>query len=351
MSAPVMAFQKAAKRQSFLRLALEGPAGYGKTYTALEIATRLAPGKVAFLDTEAGSASKYADLFDFDVIEIEPPFHPARAVAVVEAAEGMGYGVVILDSLSHFWTGAGGLLELVDEIARTKYRGDSHRAWKEAGDIQQALVDAILRSKLHVIAAMRTKADYVRETITDKDGREKTKIRKAGTKTIQRDEFDYEFDIIGRFDVPTIMAITKSRCAALPPETIIEKPGADFTETLTAWLGSGESFAEQEQAAAAAAAEAEAARAAHISAQEIELHKLVGKLGGELDPVKAAVNGKRAEPDFVEWLDRQVAKAAASVKAKANEFKVPAGAQAETAPTTEPPAETAAVPEPEPVPA
>jgi hypothetical protein len=147
---------------------------------------------------------------------------------------------VIVDSLSHFWVGEGGTLDLVDQIARTKYKNDSHRAWKDAGEIQQRLTDAILRAPLHVIAAMRTKKDYVREEV---DG--KTKIRAAGTKTVQRDEFDYEFDLIGRFDTPTVMAIVKSRYADLPPETVIEKPGQAFVDGLIRFLGEGEALASE----------------------------------------------------------------------------------------------------------
>jgi hypothetical protein len=237
-----LTFTRATKKQSLLRLALEGPAGYGKTYTALVIGTGLAGAegkRLAFLDTEFGSAAKYADLFDFDTISLNPPFHPDRAVEAIKAAADGGYGAIVLDSLSHFWMGEGGTLDLVDEVARTKYKNDTHRAWKDAGEIQQRLTDAILRAPIHVIAAMRTKKDYVREEV---DG--KTKIRAAGTKTVQRDEFDYEFDVIGRFDTPTVMAIVKSRYADLPPETVIEKPGAPFVDGLIRFLGEGEPVAE-----------------------------------------------------------------------------------------------------------
>lgn len=59
-------FAPAVKTESKLRLAIAGPSGSGKTYTALAIGTALAAGgKVALLDTEHGSASKYADLFKF----------------------------------------------------------------------------------------------------------------------------------------------------------------------------------------------------------------------------------------------------------------------------------------------
>jgi hypothetical protein len=236
-----MQFAPATKKKAKLRLALEGPAGFGKTFTALTLAKTLGE-RTAFVDTEAGSASKYAHLFSFDVIELAPPFHPGRAVEAIEAAVAAGYDTVIVDSLSHFWQGEGGLLNLVDEIARTKYRGDSHRAWKEGGDIEQHLINAILRSPIHVIGAMRTKKDYVRSEV---DG--KTKIRAAGTKTIQREEFDFEFDLVGRFDVPTVLTILKSRCDLLPPETIIDKPGADLAGKLLAWLDDGADNPELEQ--------------------------------------------------------------------------------------------------------
>lgn len=246
-------FTKATKQQAKLRLALEGPAGFGKTLTSLIVARALVgpDGKIAFIDTENGSAAKYADVYDFDTIALEPPFHPDRFVELIRDAEENGYDAVVADSLSHAWNGQGGTLELVDQFARAKYKGDSHRAWKDAGEVQQRLVDAILRSRIHVIACMRTKADYVRDQV-EKDGKTSTVIRKQGVKVIQRDEFDYEFDIVGRFEQPAVLTITKSRCFDLPPTTaaadatdprsVIEKPGEEFTKTLAAWLGSGEAL-------------------------------------------------------------------------------------------------------------
>lgn len=251
--APPSPFQKATKKQAKLRLAFEGPAGYGKTFSALTLASSLLnPGeRIAAIDTEARSMSKYAHLFDFDVMELEPPFNPRRFVDAIRAAEEARgedgkriYGVIVVDSLSHAWAGAGGTLDLVDELAKTKYRGDSHSAWREGSEIQQELIDAILRSPIHVVAAMRTKADYVREEV-ERDGRTRTVIRKAGTKTIQRDEFDYEFDVVARFDTPAVATLIKSRVDTLPPETVVKKPDADFAKTLREWLESGAVEAER----------------------------------------------------------------------------------------------------------
>lgn len=67
-------FKQAVKREAKLRLAIAGPSGSGKTYTSLAIATALANGApVALVDTEHGSASKYADLYGFDVAEMRSP--------------------------------------------------------------------------------------------------------------------------------------------------------------------------------------------------------------------------------------------------------------------------------------
>src|SRR5437016_2786217 len=61
-------FTKAVKYNAKGRVALIGPAGGGKSFTALVLARALAgpTGKIAAIDTEHGSLSKYADLFDFD---------------------------------------------------------------------------------------------------------------------------------------------------------------------------------------------------------------------------------------------------------------------------------------------
>ncbi|RYG72510.1 AAA family ATPase, partial [bacterium] len=77
-----MTFQKATKKSARLRMALIGVAGAGKTYTALSIASYLGK-KVAVLDTERGSASKYSDIFEFDVLEPET-FSPKTYIDAIE---------------------------------------------------------------------------------------------------------------------------------------------------------------------------------------------------------------------------------------------------------------------------
>src|SRR5689334_20636651 len=98
-----LSFKRATKYDAKLRLALCGPAGSGKTYSALSLASALG-GPIAYVDTEHGSASKYADLFEFDVVEPNQ-FDPRELIETIQSAAAGGYRVIVIDSLSHYWMG------------------------------------------------------------------------------------------------------------------------------------------------------------------------------------------------------------------------------------------------------
>jgi len=185
-----MKFEKAMRKKARLRLALTGPSGSGKTYSALLIAKGIG-GKIAVVDTEKGSASLYSDIADFDVLELEPPFSPERFVEAINAAEQAGYGTIIIDSITHEWGGVGGCLELVDTIAKAKYRGNSWSAWSDINPRHRLFLDAILRSNMHVIATMRSKTETAQ---IEENGRKK--VAKLGMKSEQRDGVEYEFTTV-----------------------------------------------------------------------------------------------------------------------------------------------------------
>ena len=228
-----LTFKKATKSQARLRLAIAAPSGAGKTYTSLRVATALAGpnGKVAVIDTERGSASKYAHKFTFDVLELTS-FAPETYVEAIKAAESAGYTVIVIDSLSHAWSGKGGALEQVDNAA-VRSKGNSYAAWREVTPHHNALVDAMLQSTAHVIATMRSKTEYVLETVNGKQV-----PRKVGMAPVQRDGMEYEFDVFGEMDQQNRLSITKTRCDTLN-NAVIEKPGEDFAKTLMDWLSDG----------------------------------------------------------------------------------------------------------------
>ena len=154
-------FKQAVKTESKLRLAIAGPSGSGKTYTALALAAALVPGgKVAVVDTEHGSAAKYADIFSFDVAPAAPPYHPDGLIKLATFAANNGYDVVIVDSVSHYWSGAGGVLDLKEEAERRMRNPNSYTAWKDVTPIHQRMVDTLVAIPAHVIVTMRSKMEY-----------------------------------------------------------------------------------------------------------------------------------------------------------------------------------------------
>lgn len=227
-------FTKATKTSARLRMALAGPAGSGKTYTALTLAQYIAQGgRVAVIDTERGSASKYADRFDFDALELES-YHPQRYIDAIAAAGAAGYAVLVIDSLSHAWMGRDGALELVDRAAKRSQSGNSFGAWREVTPLHNALVDAMIGAPLHLIATLRSKTDYVQE----RDDRGRTVVRKVGLAPVQRDGLEYEFDVYGDLTHDNTLLVGKTRCAELTG-AVIEKPGKPLADALLAWVTGG----------------------------------------------------------------------------------------------------------------
>jgi hypothetical protein len=223
-----MAFVKATKKQAKARVALSGPPGSGKTYSSLAIAAGLG-GKVAVIDTERKSASKYADSFNFDVCELEEHSIDSYVQAIKDAADA-GYDVLVIDSMSHEWVGRGGALETVDKV------GGSNKftnGWGKVTPMHNRFVDAVLSFPGHVIATLRTKTEYV---IEQQGG--KSVPRKVGLAPVQRDGVEYEFDVVGDLSIDNVLTITKSRCSALQGK-VIEKPGKQIADALSAWLSDG----------------------------------------------------------------------------------------------------------------
>lgn len=234
-------FKKAERKQAKLRLALSGPSGAGKTYGALLIAKGLG-GKIAVLDTERGSASLYADLVDFDVVELEPKYTPERYIAIIHEAEKAGYDTLILDSITHEWSGEGGVLQMVDEKAKSMRNPNSFVAWNGGSQEHQKFINAMLGSKLHIIATMRSKTAYI-ETQNSKG---KMVPQKMGTAPQQRDGIEYEFTCVLDLCVDGNLATaSKDRTQLFQDATfqITEQTGRDLVE----WLDQGKSFAEQEK--------------------------------------------------------------------------------------------------------
>lgn len=258
-----MAFQAASKKKAKARVCLMGPPGSGKTYTALTLGKHMGK-RIALIDTERGSASKYAgDVAAFDVAELDGTYSPRDYVKAIQEASVEGYDVLVVDSLSHAWEGAGGILAQVDQ------KGGRFDAWKDMDPQLRGLIDALLTYPGHVVVTLRTKTEWVVEQV-ERKGRTVSEPRKIGLAPKFKDGLEYEFDVVGILDDKNTLTVTKSRCPALSGESIA-KPGKALADALLAWLDDG---AERESPLAAAT-------------RVLELYNKAASLA-ELDAAKAA---------------------------------------------------------------
>jgi hypothetical protein len=228
-----ISIRKAKRSATKLRILLTSPSGGGKTFGALLLAKGLG-GKTVVIDTEEGSSDLYDELHDFDVLDLKPPFTPERYVEAISGAEAAGYEVIVIDSVTHCWSGKGGCLELVDDIAKAQFRGNTWSAFSVITPRWRAFVDAILRSSAHVICTGRSKTETAQ---VEDHGRKK--VTKLGMKLEARDGLEYEFTtVLDLVHDGHYATVSKDRTGIFggDPKPITVETGKRLAE----WLAGGE---------------------------------------------------------------------------------------------------------------
>lgn len=125
----------------------------------------------------------------------------------------------------------GGILEQRDKIA-SRAGQNSFTAWNEAGKIQNSLVNTILAVNSHTIVTMRSKMDY---TLQEDDRGKKVPV-KVGLAPIQRDDTEYEFDVVLTIGRDHVAKASKDVTFLDSFEDVITK---DLGKNLKKWLDEG----------------------------------------------------------------------------------------------------------------
>ena len=199
-------FKQAKREQVRIKVSIAGPAGSGKTMSSLLMAYGLTRAefpniseeevwnKICIIDTESGSGALYVGkqvgptkIGSYNTIQLSPPFEPAIFVDAIHMAENHGMNVIIIDSLSHAWAGAGGALDQQGKIAERS--GNSWTAWRTITPQHNKLVDAMLQSQAHIIANMRAKMEY--QQVTNESG--KKQIKALGMGVVMKDGIEYSW--------------------------------------------------------------------------------------------------------------------------------------------------------------
>jgi len=100
----------------------------------------------------------YADEFDYDILDLKAPYEPEAYIDAMDDAIEGGYDILIIDSLTHEWSGKGGCLEIHSNIKGK----DSYMNWRTVSPRHEAFMDKILDSPLHIFATVRGKDAYER---------------------------------------------------------------------------------------------------------------------------------------------------------------------------------------------
>jgi len=231
-----MALRKAQRSQVKIKLALQGSAGSGKTYSALLLAYGLVGNwsKIAVIDTENGSADLYDNLGEYNVLPLEKPFSPERYIKAIKECVDAGMEVVIIDSISHEWEGEGGILNIVDQMT-----GNSFTNWGKVTPRHNTFVQAILQAPVHVISTIRSKQDYI---LVEKNGKQVP--QKVGLKGVAREGMDYEFTIVFDIDIKHMTSASKDRTSMFidQPEFMIT---TETGQQIADWCNKGVDVAQK----------------------------------------------------------------------------------------------------------
>lgn len=166
-------FRPATRENVPLLVGLSGGTGSGKTFTAFRLAKGIAGERpFAVIDTEASRAKHYADLFRFDHGDLAPPFSPERYAEAIAAADAAHYDVIVVDSMSHEWSGENGVLDF-QEAELDRMAGDDWKkreacrmaSWIRPKIAHKQMVQRLLQIRAHLILCFRAepKIEMVRE--------------------------------------------------------------------------------------------------------------------------------------------------------------------------------------------
>ena len=221
-----MEFEKAKRSKCKIKVSIAGASGSGKTYSAICLAKGMVKNlnKVAVIDTENGSSHLYSHLGDFSVLTLSAPYSPEAYIMAINEAIKRGFECVIIDSLSHEWQGAGGIIDI-----HGKMEGNSFTNWSKVSPRHNALIQNIVNAPVHIIATLRCKTEYVMQ---QKNG--KSIPEKMGLKAVQREDTEYEFTVAFELNQFHQVTISKDRTGLFKHNSNLIL-GEDLGKRITDW--------------------------------------------------------------------------------------------------------------------
>jgi len=237
-----MPFHVAERKSLPVLISLAGRSGSGKTYSALQLAKGLVgdEGDIYMIDTERGRGSMYADDPEtprYLVDELYPDFTPARFVEKIREAEKAGAKCIIIDSMSHEWSGTGGVVEMADNQRTGSGKSLVGLAkWNRPKLEHKKMMNVLTQLSCHVICCLR--ADH--KTISTTDSKGKTIITETPDLIPEQEKrFVYEMTLSATIDeknhIATFTKLPKPLVGSLDNRVINKDTGTIIRE----WVSGG----------------------------------------------------------------------------------------------------------------
>jgi len=213
--------RSAARQSARLLIGMFSESGSGKTLSSLLLARGIAgpSGKIIMGDTESGRGEFYADQIagGYEVIPMDAPFSPARGVSMLETMERMGAAVGIIDSVSHFWEGQGGVLDLAGDNEDAGKKGLA--IWRKPKLEHSKFVLKMMQAKMTLIVCMRAK--FKSRQVKNAKGFSEI-VKDEHLTPIQADDFLFELTLHMQVNPDHSIIVTKKGRAdlraCLPPD-------------------------------------------------------------------------------------------------------------------------------------
>lgn len=147
-----------------LLISLFGMSETGKTYSALKLASGMEPdpNKRGLLDTEGGERGRaYVDAVPGGYMygSLTAPFTPERYMEALRDFVDAGVTTLVVDSVSHAWFAAGGVLDMVEQATEKNDMAKWAKPKRRLGKLTQQW----LSCGLHLILCSRGKQPLVEE--------------------------------------------------------------------------------------------------------------------------------------------------------------------------------------------
>lgn len=193
---PIIEVAPVTRKGMRLLISLFGLSETGKTYSALKLMAGMEPdpSKRGLLDTEGGERGRmYMDAIEGGYMygHLTPPFTPERYIEALNDFINAGVTTLCVDSVSHAWFAAGGILDMVENAAE---RNDMAK-WAKPKRRLGKLTGAWMHCGLQLILCARGKQPLIE--IDDENRAGKKKLVPGPVVPIQEKSLRFDMTIMG----------------------------------------------------------------------------------------------------------------------------------------------------------